>query len=280
MKELLKVLAPGDPARQIASRLDPKRIPAHIAIIMDGNGRWARQRNFPRVMGHKAGVASVRTVVETCAQLGVEALTLYAFSVENWKRPRHEVETLWRLLRFYLRGELANLMRNDIQLVAIGRLESLPSFAQQELDSVINKTSGNRGMRLNLAINYGGRTELVDAMNAMLDNARLEGNLDALEITEEAISEHLYTAGLKDPDLLIRTSGEMRVSNFLLWQIAYSELYVTDTLWPDFSRTDLLEAISEYQSRDRRFGGLTRTPAAPIETAQFIFEEELQLPLA
>jgi undecaprenyl diphosphate synthase len=280
MKELLKVLAPGDPARQIAVRLDPKRIPAHIAVIMDGNGRWARQRNFPRVMGHKAGVTSVRTVVETCAQLGVEALTLYAFSVENWKRPRHEVDMLWRLLRLYLRGELANLMRNDIQLVAIGRLESLPASAQQELEAVISKTSSNCGMRLNLAINYGGRTELVDAMNAMLENARLEGNLDALEITEESISEHLYTAGLKDPDLLIRTSGEMRVSNFLLWQIAYSELYVTETLWPDFSRTDLLEAISEYQSRDRRFGGLTRTPTAQMETPQFVFEEELQLPLA
>jgi undecaprenyl diphosphate synthase len=184
------------------------------------------------------------------------------------------------LLRFYLRGELANLMRNDIQLVAIGRLESLPSFAQQELEAVIGKTSSNRGMRLNLAINYGGRTELVDAVNAMLENARMEGNLDALEITEESISEHLYTAGLKDPDLLIRTSGEMRVSNFLLWQIAYSELYVTDTLWPDFSRKDLLEAISEYQSRDRRFGGLTRTPAPPLEASPFIFEEELQLPLA
>jgi undecaprenyl diphosphate synthase len=280
MKELLKVLAPNDPAWRIVAQLDPKRIPAHIAVMMDGNGRWARQRNFPRVMGHKAGVNSVRTVVETCAQLGLEALTLYAFSVENWKRPRHEVDTLWHLLRFYLRGELANLMRNDIQLVAIGRLESLPSFAQQELETVIRKTSSNRGMRLNLAINYGGRTELVDAVNAMIENARLEGNLDALEITEEAISEHLYTAGLKDPDLLIRTSGEMRVSNFLLWQIAYSELYVTETLWPDFSRTDLLEAISAYQSRDRRFGGLTRTPAASIESSPFVFEEELQLPLA
>lgn len=280
MKELLKVLAPGDADWRIAVQLDPKRIPAHIAVIMDGNGRWARQRNFPRIVGHKAGVSSVRTVVETCAQLGLEALTLYAFSVENWKRPRHEVEALWRLLRFYLRGELSNLMRNDIQLVAIGRLESLPSFVQQELEAVIRKTSSNRGMRLNLAINYGGRTELVDAMNAMLDNARLEGNLDALEITEESISEHLYTAGLKDPDLLIRTSGEMRVSNFLLWQIAYSELYVTDTLWPDFSRTDLLEAVSEYQSRDRRFGGLTRAPAGPTESSSFTFEEELQLPLA
>jgi undecaprenyl diphosphate synthase len=246
---------------------------------MDGNGRWARQRNYPRILGHKAGINSVRTVVEACAQIGIEALTLYAFSVENWKRPRHEVEGLWRLLRFYLRRELPSLMRNDVQLVAIGRTESLPDAAQAELQNAIDKTANNRGMRLNLAINYGGRTELVDAVNAMLENARLEGNLHSLEITEESISEHLYTAGLKDPDLLIRTSGEMRISNFLLWQIAYSELYVTDTLWPDFGRTDLLEAIAEYQNRDRRFGGLTRGVAG-LETSTILLEEELELPLA
>ena len=278
MKELLQALSPDDRDWRLAVRLDPKRLPAHIAIIMDGNGRWARQRNYPRLLGHKAGITSVRTVVEACAQLGIEALTLYAFSAENWKRPRHEVEGLWRLLRYYLRRELSSLMRNDIQLVAIGRIESLPEAAQNELQNSIDKTSRNRGMRLNLAVNYGGRTELVDAVNAMLDNARLEGNLDALEITEEAISEHLYTAGLKDPDLLIRTSGEMRISNFLLWQIAYSELYVTETLWPDFGRRDLLEAIAEYQSRDRRFGGLTRT-ATPVDTANLLLEE-LELPLA
>jgi undecaprenyl diphosphate synthase len=281
MKELFKVLSPGEPEWRIASQLDPQRLPAHIAIIMDGNGRWAKQRNFPRIMGHRAGVNAVRTTVETCAQLGLEALTLYAFSVENWKRPRNEVEGLWRLLRFYLRNEIANLMRNDIQLAAIGRLESLPAVVQEELQRSIDKTSANRGMRLNLAINYGGRTELVDAVNAMIENARLEGNLDALEITEEAIAEHLYTAGQKDPDLLIRTSGEMRVSNFLLWQIAYSELYVTETLWPDFGRTDLLEAVFEYQNRERRFGGLTRTNTSPLETTAFLLEEEaLELPLA
>jgi undecaprenyl diphosphate synthase len=217
-------------------------------------------------------VDPVRTVVETCAQLGLEALTLYAFSVENWKRPRHEIEGLWRLLRFYLRRELPNLMRNDIQLVAIGRLESLPGPVQAELQMVMDKTAQNRGMRLNLAINYGGRTELVDAVNAMLDNARLEGNLDALEITEEGIAEHLYTSGLKDPDLLIRTSGEMRISNFLLWQIAYAELYVTETLWPDFSRTELLEAISDYQNRERRFGGLAR--GAALDPASLLLEEQ------
>jgi undecaprenyl diphosphate synthase len=286
MKELLKALSPGEPDWRIASQLDPKRLPSHIAIIMDGNGRWARQRNFPRIMGHRAGVNAVRTTVETCAQLGLEALTLYAFSAENWKRPRHEIEGLWRLLRFYLRRELDNLMRNDIQLAAIGRLESLPAAVQRELQDVIDKTSSNRGMRLNLAINYGGRMELVDAMNAMLDNARLEGNLDALEITEESIAGHLYTAGLKDPDLLIRTSGEMRISNFLLWQIAYAELYVTETLWPDFSRTDLLEALSDYQNRERRFGGLTRVPAPLVDSAAFenpvflLEEGALELPLA
>ncbi len=281
MKELLESLAPGTPEWRLASQLDPKRVPAHIAIIMDGNGRWARQRNYPRILGHRAGIETVRTVVETCAHLGMEALTLYAFSVENWKRPRHEIEGLWRLLRFYLRRELATLMRNDIQLLAIGRLESLPESVQAELRAVMNKTAANRGMRLNLAINYSGRTELVDAINSMLENARREGSLASLEITEEAISTHLYTAGLKDPDLLIRTSGEMRISNFLLWQIAYAELYVTETLWPDFTRRELLEAIAEYQNRDRRFGGLTRNGVAGIENSQFRLEEEtLELPIA
>jgi undecaprenyl diphosphate synthase len=281
MKQLLEALTPGDAEWRIASLLDPKRMPAHIAIIMDGNGRWARQRNYPRILGHKAGIDPVRKTVEACAQLGLEALTLYAFSVENWKRPRHEVEGLWRLLRIYLRRELPSLMRNDIQLCAIGRVESLPGNVQNELRLVMEKTALNRGMRLNLAINYSGRTELVDAVNAMIKNARNEGNLDALEVTEEAISGHLYTAGLKDPDLLIRTSGEMRISNFLLWQIAYAELYVTDTLWPDFTRLDLLEAIAEFQNRERRFGGLVRTPAVALEPNAYNFEEELlELPLA
>ena len=281
MKDLLQALVPGERDWEIATKLDPKRIPAHIAIIMDGNGRWARQRNYPRIMGHRAGVDPVRTAVETCAQLGVEVLTLYAFSVENWKRPRHEIDALWSLLRFYLRRELPNLVRNDIQLVAIGRLESLPAAVQQELQSVMHKTAQNRGMRLNLAINYGGRTELVDAVNSMLENAKAEGSLDALEITEESISEHLYTAGLKDLDLLIRTSGEMRISNFLLWQIAYAELYVTDTLWPDFTRTELLEAIFDFQNRERRFGGLIRPSAPTVDASPLLVEQNaLELPLA
>ncbi|MDQ2773489.1 MAG: isoprenyl transferase [Acidobacteriota bacterium] len=281
MKELLKAIPPGERDWRIATQLDPKRLPAHLAIIMDGNGRWARQRNYPRLLGHKAGITSVRKITEACAQLGIEALTLYAFSVENWKRPRHEVEGLWRLLRYYLRRELPDLMRNDIQLVAIGRLELLPTPVQSELQYVADKTAENRGMRLNLAINYGGRTEILDAVNAIIDNARLEGNLDALEINEDAISQHLYTAGLKDPDLLIRTSGEMRVSNFLLWQIAYAELYVTETLWPDFNRTELLTALLDYQNRDRRFGGLSPNALPSVDGASLLLEEEeaLELPL-
>jgi undecaprenyl diphosphate synthase len=273
MKQLLQALDSGDLDWRFANQIDPQRLPSHVAIIMDGNGRWARQRNYPRILGHRAGISSVKTIAESAAQIGIQVLTLYAFSVDNWKRPRNEIEGLWRLLRFYLRRELANLMKNDIQLVAIGRLESLPDTVQEDLQHAMDKTARNKGMRLNLAINYGGRTELVDAVNALLDNARLEGNLDSLEVTENAISSHLYTAGLHDPDLLIRTSGEMRVSNFLLWQIAYAELYVTDTLWPDFTRKHLLEAILDYQGRERRFGGIVR-PTVPVpEETEFLLEE-------
>ena len=250
MNALLEALAPGSEDLALARAIDAGRIPAHIAIIMDGNGRWAQQRNLPRVAGHKEGVPAVRTTVETCAQLGIGALTLYAFSVENWKRPRMEVDTLWRLLRVYLRSELALMMRHDIRFTALGRLEELPAHVRTELDDVTNRTSGNRGLRLNLAINYGGRAELVDAVKALVR--------DEVEVTEQAISARLYTAGQPDPDLLIRTSGEMRISNFLLWQIAYAELYVTETLWPDFTRAELLRAILEYQKRDRRYGGIKR----------------------
>ena len=278
MKELLQALTPEEPEWPLAIQIDPKRLPSHIAIIMDGNGRWARQRNFPRILGHRAGVNVVRTTAETCARMGIETLTLYAFSVENWKRPRHEVEGLWRLLRYYLRRELPTLMKNDIQLVAIGRVESLPTPVQDDLQRVTKTTARNRGMRLNLAINYGGRTEIVDAVNAMIDNARLEGTLDSLEVTEDTIASHLYTSGLRDPDLLIRTSGEMRISNFLLWQIAYSELYVTDTLWPDFTRTNLLEAVLDYQNRERRFGGIMRpSPVTSLDESELILEE-LEVP--
>jgi undecaprenyl diphosphate synthase len=266
MQALLHVLAQGEEDYALARAIDPAHLPDHIAIIMDGNGRWARRRSLPRVAGHKAGVQSVRSTVETCAQLGVRVLTLYAFSVENWKRPRAEVETLWRLLRLYLRSELALMMRNDIRFSAMGRLDELPSYVRVELEEVIRKTSGNRGLLLNLAINYGGRAEIVDAVKSLVADALRQGASPELAIDEAAISRRLYTAGLPDPDLLIRTSGEMRVSNFLLWQIAYAELYVTETLWPDFKRTELLEAILDYQKRDRRFGGLgvqTAIPAQP-----------------
>jgi undecaprenyl diphosphate synthase len=256
MKALLDILEPGAPDRRLAESLDPDRLPRHVAIIMDGNGRWAGRRNLPRAAGHKAGVDAVRETVETCARLGIEVLTLYAFSVENWKRPRPEVDTLWRLLRVYIRRELPSLMRNGIRVRAIGRLDALPAAARQELLSAVETTSGNTGLIVNLAINYGGRTEVVDAVNSIIGQARAAGTLDQLQITDEMLGKALYTAGLPDPDLLIRTSGEMRVSNFLLWQIAYSELYVTSTLWPDFRRSDLLRALQDYQSRERRFGGL------------------------
>ncbi len=257
MKALLEALQPGEQDWQLAQTIDPARLPAHIAIIMDGNGRWANRRMLPRVAGHKAGIGPVRASVETCARLGIQVLTLYAFSVENWKRPRHEVETLWRLLRYYLLQELPDLQKNDIRLQAIGRLDALPPQVRRELDAAVEATAANRGLLVNLAINYGGRAEIVDAVNAILDMARVNGSLDGLKVDEELIATSLYTSESPDPDLLIRTSGEMRISNFLLWQIAYAELYVTDTLWPDFTRTDLLQAVLEYQKRDRRYGGLS-----------------------
>jgi len=254
MQALLDTLAPDDPDRRLAQALDPAGIPRHVAIIMDGNGRWAKRRNLPRVAGHKAGVPSVRTAVETCARLGIEVLTLYAFSMENWKRPPAEVDMLWQLLRVYLRLELSTLMRNNVRLEAIGRLDALPAVAQRELEKAMQRTAHNTGLRLSLAINYGGRAELVDALKKLRDSGE--------EITEESVSAHLYAPGQPDPDLLIRTSGEMRISNFLLWQIAYAELYVTETLWPDFTRSELLRAVLDYQKRDRRFGGLGASAVA------------------
>ena len=274
--KMLEALAPGDRDRELALTLDPAKIPSHIAIIMDGNGRWAKRRGLPRIAGHKVGVATVRSVVEDCANLGVTALTLYAFSAENWKRPRAEIDMLWRLLRFYLRHELDDLQRNNIRLQSIGHVEALPERAYEELRSAERATERNTGMRLNLAINYSARIELVDAVNAIVDEARIEGNLSNLVIDEKMISRRLYTAGMPEPDLLIRTSGEMRVSNFLLWQIAYAELYVTDTLWPDFNRTELLRAILDFQKRERRFGGLSaalQLDTSPDETPHIEVED-------
>jgi undecaprenyl diphosphate synthase len=255
MQALLESFKPGHPDEALARAINAERLPAHIAVIMDGNGRWARRRGQLRVAGHKAGMRPVRTVIETCSQMGIQTLTLYAFSIENWKRPRTEIEMLWRLLRTYLRLELPEMMRQQIRMNAIGRLDALPPQVNAELLEVLAETAANRGLQVNLAINYGGRAEIVDAVKALVEAVR-RGEVTAESIDEAAISAHLYTAGIPDPDLLIRTSGEMRVSNFLLWQIAYAELYVTETLWPDFTRADLLRAILDYQKRDRRFGGL------------------------
>jgi undecaprenyl diphosphate synthase len=267
MKALFDALDAGDPAWDLALSLDPTRLPAHIAVIMDGNGRWARQRGLPRVAGHKAGIDPVRMIVETSAQLGIRALTLYAFSTENWKRPRAEVDTLWRLLRLYLQRELPRLQDNGISLNAIGRWDALSPAVRDDLEATIALTARNTGMRLNLAINYSGRTDLVDAVNRLLDRARRQGNLASLQVDEESLASQLSTAGLPDPDLLIRTSGEMRISNFLLWQIAYAELHVTETLWPDFDRVHFLRALLDFQRRDRRFGGVNEGAPGEPEAA-------------
>ena len=234
-------------------------LPSHIAVIMDGNGRWARKRGLPRVAGHRSGINAVREVVEGCAELGVSVLTLYAFSVENWKRPATEVRTLMLLLREYLNREIDNLDRNNIRFKAIGRTDQLEPAVRVELDKAIARTCSNTGMVFVVALNYGGRAEIVDAVNQLLAS-RCES------VDEREFSRHLYTAEYPDPDLLIRTSGELRVSNFLLWQIAYTEMYVTDTLWPDFSRKDLYEAIIAFQKRERRYGGLGEAPV--LSTAQ------------
>lgn len=256
-------LSPEEQA--IYRSLDAERMPAHIAIIMDGNGRWAERRHLPRIAGHRAGVKAARGVIETCAQLHLPCLTLYAFSLENWRRPQTEVDFLMRLLRDYLKRELPLIHKNNIRMVFIGRQAQLPEGVRRDISEAMRFTEGNTGMKLVVALNYGGRAELTDAFNALLDKARADG-APSFRAHEDDISKHLYTAGLPDPDLLIRTSGEMRVSNFLLWQIAYAEIYVTEALWPDFSRARLIEALIEYQKRERRYGGLgaprARTAAA------------------
>ncbi len=235
--------------------LDPTRLPNHVAVIMDGNGRWAERRHLPRVAGHRAGVKRAREVIETCARLHIPCLTLYAFSLENWRRPQAEIDFLMRLLREYLKRELPVIHKNNIRLLVIGRSADLPEAVSRDITHAMRQTSRNTGMKLVVALNYGGRAELADAFNAILDRVHSNG-LSAFRADEQTISDHLYTAGLPDPDLLIRTSGEMRVSNFLLWQIAYAEIYVTEALWPDFSRMRLLEALVDFQRRERRYGGL------------------------
>jgi undecaprenyl diphosphate synthase len=267
--QLLDFIRDGSPEAALVARIDFDRLPRHIAIIMDGNGRWARQRSLPRVAGHRAGIAAVRDVVETSARIGCEVLTLYAFSVENWKRPRAEVSTLMSLLREYLRKELETLLEHDIAFNVIGRIEELPEAVRRDLEETRARTRDNRGMTFNVALSYGGRTEIVDACNRLLRD-RLEAapraGAGTEPIDEAAFERYLYTAGQPDPDLLIRTSGELRISNFLLWQIAYSEIWVTETLWPDFRRGELLQAIVDYQKRERRYGRVEAGPAPVAAT--------------
>lgn len=239
----------------LLASIDWTRLPRHVAVIMDGNGRWAAQRGQQRIAGHRAGVEAVRAAVDTGARLGLKALTLYAFSTENWKRPRLEVDALMRMLKRYLRIELDEIDRQGIRFQAIGRLDALRDSVRRELDRAVERTSENDGMVLSVALNYGGRAEIVDAVRAATRRLAESGRSPD-ELTEGDIERHLYTRDLPELDLLIRTSGEMRISNFLLWQAAYAEIYVTETLWPDFRRSHLLEAVLDYQSRDRRFGGL------------------------
>ena len=257
LEQLLAWIPPGSPDETLARQVNFDQLPAHIAIIMDGNGRWAAQRHLPRVEGHRAGIDSVRDVVETSARLGIEVLTLYAFSVENWKRPKAEIHVLMGLLKRYIRLELGTLDKNNIRFQVIGRPEALAPDVQRELQIGVDKTAKNTGMLFNIALNYGGRAEIVDAVRRAIASKINPETLD-----EKRFSEFLYTANQPDPDLLIRTSGEMRVSNFLLWQIAYAEIWVTETLWPDFRRRHLLDAVVAYQKRDRRYGGIKPSPVA------------------
>jgi len=238
---------------RLLAEIDLDRLPRHVAIIMDGNGRWAKKRRLPRIAGHRAGIRAVRQAVEACARLGVPYLTLYAFSVENWKRPHTETTLLMSLLREYLKKEISELNRQNIRLAVIGRIQELPRPVQRDLEAALENTRQNTGLQLTLALNYGARAELVDAVRELVEYARRNG---VVVIDEPALSNHLYTRDMPDPDLLIRTSGELRLSNFLLWQVAYSELWVTETLWPDFTQAHLFQAIIDYQKRERRYGGI------------------------
>jgi undecaprenyl diphosphate synthase len=282
---------------ELLQQLDLSRMPRHVAVIMDGNGRWAKRRHLPRIAGHRYGTKTARTTIETCARLNIEALTLYAFSVENWRRPKVETDFLMQLLREYIRKEMPLIQRNNIRMRFLGRIDELPPGVQKDVRQATEQTAANTGMCLCIAFNYGGRAEIVDAMNAILaqrtgngtngHSTRRNGHVSANNgngdkephkqadsnghferITEDEVSSYLYTEGLPDPDLLIRTSGEMRVSNFLLWQIAYAEMYVSETLWPDFNRARLLEALVEFQKRERRYGGLRQpnSSAAAVDS--------------
>ena len=256
LQDLLTVVPVGSEEEELVRSIDFGRLPRHVAVIMDGNGRWAQLRHKRRVEGHRAGIQAVRDTVETSARMGLEVLTLYAFSIENWKRPQSEVSTLMGLLKRYLRSELDSLLENDIRFRVLGRAHELPLEVQDELGRAVERTSANKGLSFNIALNYGGRAEITDAVRRLFEELLKDGR-DPSGIDERSLAAHLYTAGQPDPDLLIRTSGELRVSNFLLWQIAYAEIWVTDVLWPDFRRRHLLQAIGDYQKRERRYGGIT-----------------------
>jgi len=256
-EELVAWIPVGHPDEALVGQINFDQLPVHVAVIMDGNGRWAKQRHLPRAEGHRAGIDAVRDTVETAARLGIGVLTLFAFSVENWKRPPSEVSTLMLLLKRYLRSELKTLLTNDIRFNVIGRMEHLAPDIQDELRAAIDRTASSRGMLFNIALNYGGRAEIVDAARRAIESGIAPEQLD-----EERFASFLYTAGQPDPDLLIRTSGEMRVSNYLLWQIAYAEIYVTETLWPDFRRRHFVDAVLAYQKRERRYGGIKPPRAA------------------
>jgi len=253
LQDLLEVVPVGTDEEESLRVIDFARLPRHVAIIMDGNGRWAQLRSKHRVEGHRAGIQAVRDTVETAARLGLEVLTLYAFSIENWKRPQSEVSTLMGLLKHYLRSEMNTLLKNDIRFRVVGRAQDLAPDIRDELARAEERTATNHGLQFNIALNYGGRAEIVDAAKRLFAEILRDGR-DPDAIDEAAFAERLYTAGQPDPDLLIRTSGELRISNFLLWQIAYAEIWVSDVLWPDFRRRHLLQAVAEYQRRERRFG--------------------------
>lgn len=265
MIELANLAITWSDEKLLLQQLDPANLPRHVAIIMDGNGRWAEGKALPRVEGHRAGVKAVRETVETCATLEMEVLTLYAFSVENWKRPKHEIWMLMNLLKEFLRQELATLLDNNIRLSILGRWHDFEPSVVREIERGLEATKHCDGMCLNIGLNYSGRCEIVDACRRIVaDWANGKGT----DIDEETLGKYLYTSGQPDPDLLIRTSGELRVSNFLLWQIAYSEIWVTETLWPDFDRSELLKALLEYQARDRRYGAVKRGSTSGCESGE------------
>lgn len=261
LESFAQVIEPGSADERLLAAIDLKRLPHHIAVIMDGNGRWAKMRGKPRIFGHKAGAESVRSILDTCARLKIEALTLYAFSTENWKRPKAEVSGLMAMLKYHIRAEMSEVKGNNICFRAIGDVAGLSASVQKEIAWAEQQTAENTGTKLNIALNYGGRAEIVEAAKRAAQQL-IDGGDRIDRLSESDIEQNLYTHGLPDVDLMIRTSGEMRISNFLLWQLAYSEIYVTPTLFPDFRRTHLFEAIIEFQQRDRRFGGVDNSATA------------------